>query len=91
MNRTFQITVPAPTPRAKRKRLSKEAYTAQRTLARTLIGYDNTSPIWGKTVPEVLDMIETEINAGNLANALDLITEYRKRIAQNRIAAVGSI
>jgi len=107
MTRTFQITIPAPTPRRKRQRLSKEAYAAQRSLAKAMIGYDASSPIWGKTVPEVLDMIEAElaplipflqappVNGSalekNIEDALALIGEYRKRIAQNRIAVVGSI
>ena len=77
---------------ARRKnRLTKEQFAAQRQLAQSMIGYDASSPIWGKTVPEVLDMIEAEVSAGNATDAVALITEFRKRIAQKRIAVVGSI
>ena len=93
MGKTRQVTPATVTtaPRRRKHKLTKEQFAAQRQLAQSMIGYDSSSPIWGKTVPEVLDLIETHINNGDLQDALDTLTEYRKRIAQKRIAVVGSI
>lgn len=106
-------SVPASTPatggtvinlaQAKKKRKATSAEFKQaRDFARKTTGYDTTSPIWGKRLPEVLMAIEetlvqagTELSASNYVNVLDLIEaslrlnrELQKRIATN--AVIGS-
>lgn len=78
--------VAPPYARRRRKRLDPAVLAANRTLAKSMIGYDDTSPIWSKTVPEVLDMIDGAIDIGNYAKAQVIVNEYRRRITQNKLA-----
>lgn len=111
------VKVPASTPvvpttgttnvinlaQAKKKRRATGAeFKAARDFARKTTGYDATSPIWGKKLPEVLMAVEEnlqyaidELKAGAPGNASDLIEaglrlnrELQKRLATN--AVIGS-
>ena len=64
---------PAPTPNP------KTAFAAQ------MSGYTSASPIWGKRVPEVIDMVEKAIDLGSYGEAKTLLQEFRKRIAKGQL------
>jgi len=65
-------------------------YAQRRQFAEQMSGYNSSSPIWNKQLPEVLDMIELEIRAGTSGKALDLIAELRRRIAKGKLMKAQS-
>ena len=85
----------------KRNRLTGDQYKQARDFARSATGYNETSPIWGKRMTEVLTTVEAEIQeamndvqVGNDADALDRLgraltfnQELQKRIATNQVIA----
>ena len=90
----------APTP-IPNKRARKRVTKADIQMVRKITGYDESSPIWGKRLSEVLVSIEThistgigELQAGSYANAdVALSTallynqELQRRIATNSLIA----
>jgi len=62
-------------------------YQQNKAFAEQMSGYNSTSPIWGKQLPEVLDMIdaETDPNTGNPARIVEITQELRRRIAKGRL------
>jgi len=104
---TTVSTVTAPTSIAtaraarKRKRLTGEEYKSARDFARGVTGYNDTSPIWGKPMVDVLMSIAALLeeyisdNGGtahfaghiNIQQALTLNRELQKRIATNQVIA----
>jgi len=85
----------------KRTKLSSSAFKSVKDLATSVSGYDDKSPIWGKRLPEVLDLVarnlddaQIEIDNGEYSLARDLmgegavtIYELRKRLAKNAVIA----
>lgn len=71
----------------KKNRLSGAAFQAAKSMATTVTGYDEKSPIWGLRLPEVLDIVEGHINTGDYGDALTVITELKKRLAKNAVIA----
>jgi hypothetical protein len=99
-------TGPAPTTiaagraRIKRRRLTGDDYRNQRAMARSVTGYDETSPIWGKRLPVVLqeidDLLEKATDKvtplGDKVKAMDTaktyVKELQKRLATNKLMSV---
>lgn len=88
----------------KKKRLTGEAYKQARDFARGVTGYGDTSPIWGKKLPEVLTEIEARlveaehrIVAGDYGDAqmgvqaaLEFNRELQKRVATGQLIGAQS-
>lgn len=76
----------------KSRRAKKRPTVQQRidatNLARSLTGYNDTSPIWGKMLPEVLVDIErnldTAITAINSGSSLDYMVLLEEALTLNR-------
>jgi hypothetical protein len=92
---TAAATTPAPTTsttRSARPKLTWQEAKARRESARALVGYSNTSPIWGKTTVEVISMVmgtlesPTLSDAQKIADAASLLNELQKREAAEKIA-----
>lgn len=81
--------VAAPAKRAKRQHLTAQEWKTRREFATSVVGYDQASPIYGKQMPEVLQLIEDQLSgaAPNVAQALVIVTELKKRIATRKIMA----
>jgi hypothetical protein len=83
--------------RIKRRRLTGDDYRNQRAMARSVTGYDETSPIWGKRLPVVLqeidDLLEKATDKvtllGDKVKAMDTaktyVKELQKRLATNKL------
>ena len=85
----------------KRKRLTGEEYKSARDFARGVTGYNDTSPIWGQPMVNVLVSIATSLEfaidqirtsgSGDylvaLEEALTFNRELQKRIATNQVIA----
>ena len=85
----------------KRRRLTGSEYKSARDFARGVTGYNDTSPIWGKPMVDVLMSIAALLeeyisdNGGtahfaghiNIQQALTLNRELQKRIATNQVIA----
>lgn len=85
-NTTKTITTASTaTATSRGSKLTPAEYKARKAQAEAIIGYDNSSPIYGKQTPEVLNMIEVEIDNGEYGTAKALIRELQKRIAQKRL------
>lgn len=79
----------------RRRKYTAEQYKQARDFGRKATGYDSTSPIWGKRLPEVLMQIEALLtvalpgaNSGQeatLREALELNQELQKRLATNAV------
>lgn len=88
---------PAVAPRPRKGKRDPQVAAANRALAQAMVGYDSTSIIWKKTVPELLDFLD-EANQNGVANipqadgsvvaasSASIIAEWRKRVTQNKIA-----
>ena len=61
---------------------TKSAYQARKAVAEQMSGYDSSSPIWNKQIPEILDMIEAE---GVTPGASKIIGHLRLRIVRNQL------
>lgn len=85
-----------------KRKTTPEAFTAAKKFAVEVSGYDSTSPIWGKRLPDVLTGLEEtiriavgDIEAGVydvardqlVSHALMTIEELKKRIAKQAIIA----
>lgn len=87
---TVLVSAP-PTPiksrRAKRRPTVQERINAT-NLARTLTGYNDTSPIWNKRLPEVLVEIEqnldTAITAIRSGSSMDYMVLLEEALLLNR-------
>lgn len=71
----------------KHTKLSSAAFASIKSMATSVSQYDDTSPIWGKRLPEVLDNIQYEIEQEHPLSAIELIVELKKRLAKNAIIA----
>ena len=72
---------------AKPAPLSK--YAQNLKMAEKMSGYNSSSPIWGKQLPEVLDMIDMAFDNAP-SEVKELTQELRKRIAKGRIMKAQS-
>jgi len=95
---------PAPTSiaagraRLKRRRLTGDDYRNQRAMARSVTGYDEKSPIWGKRLPVVLQEISDLLDKAQTTTGPDvlvkvreaeaLVAELQKRLATNKLMSV---
>lgn len=83
---TTPAATPVPYNRGRKQRLSPEQVKANKEMAKTLIGYDSTSPIWGKKiVPNLVDEIDAAIDAGDLVKVKTITAELRRREAQKAL------
>lgn len=102
-------TITGPTPASapvinlnaakKKRRLTGQAFKDAQTFARDMVGYDDTSPIWGKrlivVISDVAQQLEdaaTYAGAGDHVNAEaslitahTYITELKKRLAYGQV------
>lgn len=62
-------------------------YAARKAFAQQTSGYSPSSPIWGKQLAEVLQLIEKEVQTGTPQRTLAIIGELRKRIAYGKLMA----
>jgi hypothetical protein len=82
------ITIAEGRARVKRRRLTNAEFQAARIQATTVTGYDDKSPIWGKQLPEVVDMIEAEIDRGTAASlntAKQLLGQLKARAITRKL------
>jgi hypothetical protein len=70
---------------SRRPRLTNDEYRTRKAFAESVVGYNSTSPIWGKQIPEILDLLTADLDAGNVKAVRETIQELRKRIAQQRM------
>ncbi len=91
---TPPTTTPVPTPIAtgranvKRAKLTGVEIQARRELARSVTGYDNTSPIWGQNTSTVVQRALSSLRAGDQADLEQvelLLNELLKREATNTL------
>ena len=72
-----------------KNKLRGAAYQSVKSMATEATGYTDTSAIWGKRLPEVLDMINDQLTlvkiSPEIKRAQDLITELKRRIARQAI------
>lgn len=84
-------TTPAPSTTARPKLTWQEA-KARRESARATVGYDKSSPIYGKTTLEVCQMLQAVLDdaslseAGRILSAKTYVTELQKREAAQKLA-----
>jgi hypothetical protein len=79
--------------RIKRRRLTGDDYRNQRAMARSVTGYDEKSPIWGKRLPVVLQEIDDALTAAEKGGkgtpetdkAHLYVKELQKRLATNKL------
>lgn len=83
----------------KKRRLTGQAFKDAQTFARDMVGYDDTSPIWGKRLINVISDVDQQledaatyagagdyVNAeASLAQARTYVTELKKRIAYGQV------
>lgn len=84
------ITIGEGRARVKRARLSGAQFKAARAQAVAVTGYDATSPIYGKQLPEVIDMISeaiTEAGKGavSIQLAQDLLAQLKARAVTRKL------
>jgi hypothetical protein len=88
----------------KRRTLTGQAYKDAQKFARDMVGYDNTSPIWGKRLINVIGDVDarledatTALGSGDYGFAEDslrqahtYITELKKRLAYGQVMKAQS-
>ena len=72
---------------AKRKKRTAAEFLAAKATAISVSGYNAASPIYGLRLPEVIDAIESNLDAGEIGNARMFLNELRKRSAKASIIA----
>lgn len=75
------ITIGEGRAKIKRRKLTTTEFKDVRATAVAITGYSPTSPIYGKQLPEVIDLIEAELRAGLTAPAPLAITHITDAIA----------
>lgn len=76
----------------RRRKYTSDQYKQARDFGRKATGYDSSSPIWGKRLPEVLMAIETQlVNAetlltgtGSSVNTAQALTDVIEALQLNR-------
>lgn len=82
----------APVTHTKRPKMTWQEAKARRESARSMVGYDNTSPIWGKTTADVVILISSVLADGTLSlerrvqDSQTLLLELQKRETAEKIA-----
>jgi hypothetical protein len=84
------MTIAEGRAKMKRRKLTTTEFKAARAQAITVTGYDSSSPIWGKQLPEVLDMIDDAITAAghgtqSIQVARDLIAQLKARAVTRKL------